>query len=263
MSCRSITLIALVACVGQLAAQPGDTARFALNAKLYAQESEKPLAGALIKVIHNSGQIDSLYTDTMGVARTYLGLDTLFLPWGLDYNIQVQWPAGVDVLRDKIAMDALNGSTTFLKEYFIRVCTHGTDESWLPPSVYFLKDSSEPRTDSAWYQQEAQVNGVDEAVADIVVMMQDNPTLILKVIGYCDAQEKNYARIAWARANYVRELIVGKGIPAERLEVEGRVNAHRYTVTEIANMKDRQARENALARDRQVGYLIVSYDYKP
>lgn len=263
MSCRTITLIALLACVSQLAAQPGDTARHALNAKLYDQESELPLLGALIKVIHNSGHIDSLFTDTMGVARTSSGLDTLSLPFGLEYNIQVQWPAGVDVLRDKLVMDPLFGSAVYLKEYFIRVCTHGTDERWLPPSVYFLKDTSEPRTDSAWYQQEAQVNSVEKVVADIVVMMQDNPTMVVMMIGYCDALEKDCERLALARANYVRNQLVENGIPPERLQTDGRADTHQYSQAVIDSMKDHQEREKALGRDRHVGYSAISYDYKP
>lgn len=84
-----------------------------------------------------------------------------------------------------------------------------------------------------------------------------------RTIGYCDVREKDRERLAAARAEQVRQLIIARGIPPERVEAEGRSTAQRYGKTEINNMKDRKERTKALARDRQVGYLAVSFNYEP
>ncbi len=160
-------------------------------------------------------------------------------------------------------MDSFSGSTTFVKEYYIRNCTDPRKERWRPPSIYFPENSSSPRADSAWYQQEAQVNSVDEAVTAIVEVMADNPTLILMVSGYCDVLGRDRERLAMDRATWVRETLIERGVPAERLHVEGRGADHRYLEKELASMKDPRDREIALARDRYVGYLVVGFTDKP
>lgn len=122
-----------------------------------------------------------MLTDTLGVARTSTGADTLELRSDEVYQIDVSWPNGQLRLRDRVETDSLYESTTFIKEYFVRDCNNpSTDHRWLPPSVYFPPNSYIPRMDSTWYQQEAQVNSLDDAVDAIVDLLKDNPSLVIQ-----------------------------------------------------------------------------------
>ncbi len=263
MGFRISLFFAVLAGAQALHAQTPNEVRYALHAQVFCQYSRETITGVLIKVTNESGFADSLVTDEKGVARTAIGKDTLSLPFGQVYNVEVRWPAGPVELRDRVAMDSFSGSTTFVKEYYIRNCTDPRIERWRPPSIYFPENSSSPRTDSVWYQQEAQVNSVDEAVTAIVEVMADNPTIILMVRGYCNVLERDSERLALDRATWVREKLVKRGVPAERLQVEGRGADNRYLEKEIASMTDPREREIALAHDRYVGYLVVGFTDKP
>lgn len=230
----------------------------------YCKDTQQPLAGLLITLTAKNGNRDSLLTDTCGVARTSIGADTLEFRPDEVYQIEVSWPDGPVHLRDRVETDSLYESTTFIKEYFVWDCNDPrTDDRWLPPSVYFPPNSSNPRIDSAWYQEEAQVNSVDEAVDAIEEVLKGNPTIVIRTIGYCDAYERDRERLAEARAKHVQQLIIDRGIPPKRVQAEGRAAAQRYSKAEINSMKDQKECARALARDRQVGYLVVSFDYKP
>ena len=87
--------------------------------------------------------------------------------------------------------------------------------------------------------------------------------MILRVRGYCDVLERNCARLGAARATYVRDLLLTMGIPAARLQAEGLPGDHLYDRAGIENIEDRKEREETLARDRRVDYLVVSMDYAP
>jgi outer membrane protein OmpA-like peptidoglycan-associated protein len=256
MCARAIALLLLLWCWATTQAQEGSKLKFRYWAISYCKDTQQPLAGLLITLTAKDGHRDSLLTDTLGVARTSIGADTLELRSDEVYQIEVSWPDGSVRLRDRVETDSLYESTTFIKEYFVWDCNDPrTDHRWLPPSVYFPPHSSIPRIDSAWYQV--------ESVDAIVEVLKDNPTLVIRTIGYCDAHERDRERLADARAKHVRQLIVDRGMPPERVEAEGRAAAQRYSKAEINNMKDREERVKALARDRQVGYLVVSFDYKP
>lgn len=266
MTTRQILLVLLILCRVGLYAQTWTPSRYLLHATVYCQRTQVPLEGVLLKVTDKSGHTDSLFTDTLGVARSASGSDSLLLPStsGSEFNIEVEWSMGSVQLRDKVTIMDFSGATVFVKEYFLRNCADPIDDHrWLPPSVYFPTNSALPLNDTAWYRQEAQVGNADEAIRAVVEMMKDNPTLVVRTIGYCDAHEKDCTRLALARANCVRNMLIKHGIPAERVEAKGRAGAQRYTEAEIAGMKDQKQREIALARDRHVGYLAISFDYKP
>lgn len=266
MSARHTLLVLLLSCRAGLYSQAWTPPRYLLHATAYCQRTQVPLEGVLLKVTDKSGHTDSLFTDALGIARTASGSDSLLLrsASGSEFNIEVEWSKGSVQLRDKVTIMDFSGGTIFVKEYFLRNCADPIDDHrWLPPSVYFPTNSALPLNDTAWYRQEAEVGNAEEAVRVVVEMMKDNPTLVIRTIGYCDAREKDCARLALARANCVRNMLLEYGIPAERVESEGRAGAQRYTEAEIAAMKDKEQREIALARDRQVGYLVISFDYKP
>lgn len=260
---RCLLLLCVLLCWCTTKAQDRGNVQFRYCAISFCKTTQQPLGGVLITLKRKSGDVDSLLTDSLGVARTSTGADTLALRPNDIYRVDVAWPNGPLRLRDEVVTDTLHESTTFVKEYYLSdCCTRSDHHRYEPPSVYFPENSSHPRTDSAWYQQE-QVNGVEEAIDAMVELMKENPTIIVKTIGYCDAREKNREQLALARADHVRNLLIEQGIAPARLQAEGRAEDHRYLGSEIARMKDREKRENARARNRYVGYLVVSTDYRP
>jgi hypothetical protein len=224
----------------------------------------QPLDGLLITLTDDLGRVDSLRTDSLGIARTHTGADTLDLRAGMNLQVEVQWPGGPLRLKDRIVTDTLLESTTFVKEYYITDCGGpSSDDHGPPPSIYFLQNSSEPRRDSAWYQAETPVNSLDDALAIIVKVMKDNPTIILSVNGHCDARELDRENLAMARAMQVIDLFVAEGIAPERMKARSLAEHPIHLEREIAAMVDPDERERALGRDRRVNYQVLSYDYEP
>jgi len=132
-----------------------------------------------------------------------------------------------------------------------------------PPSVYFLQNSATPRTDSVWYQQQEEVNSVEDAVSTIVHMLNENPQMVIAAICYCDYREEDGGTLSLARAGKVREMLIDKGVPPDQVEVEGRGNQFRITKEQMANMKDSNEREAAHAHNRYVNYIAIRFDRKP
>lgn len=263
MSPRLSTLISFLALGLRLFAQTEETTRYLLHAAVYCQASKEPLKGMLIQVINEQGHIDSLFTDTLGVALTSVGEDSLWLRNGSEFKIEVRWPGTDVLLRDQVITMSFSGSTTFLKEYFVRNCTDPSIDRWRPPSIYFPKSSVIPRNDSEWYLQEAHVNSLEFALDVIVQTMEDNPTAILMAVGYCDGREKDCATLSLDRARRVKDMLIEKGAPSERLWAEGRGISYEHSATAIARMKDRHEREEYLARERQVTFSVVGFTDNP
>jgi len=132
-----------------------------------------------------------------------------------------------------------------------------------PPSVYFLRNSATPRTDSAWYQQNEQVKSIDDALTEMVHTLHENPQLVILAMGYCDYLEEDRGALSLARASKVREMLIDKGVPPDQVEVEGRGDQPRITKVQMANMTDPIERETAHAHNRYVNYTVVRFDRKP
>jgi hypothetical protein len=242
-------------------AQVESIPEFSLCITVFDRLNRLPLQGVLITVMDDTGHTDSLFTDTAGVARTFRRADTLNLPGGRDFSIHATRPNFLNII-DQLATDTLYDSTVFVKEYYLGINDVKDGDGWRIPNVYFHSNATLLRTDSAWYQQAEGVNSTAEAVAIVVQMMKDNPTMILKTMGYCDVREKDCRKLALARATYVKNMLETEGIPAARLQAEGVVDAHRCSNTEYAKM-NKQDRKSCLARDRRVDYVVVGYIGEP
>ena len=68
---------------------------------------------------------------------------------------------------------------------------------------------------------------VDKGIEALKADWQKNPSQKLLITGYCNANEKNtsaFPNLGFARANKVKEYLISKGLPSDKLEINGIIN---------------------------------------
>ena len=134
------------------------------------------------------------------------------------------------------------------------------------PEVLFLANSAEPIPDSSYYfLDDHRINTMDEVIADMAVIMRDNPSVVLELSGHTDAMETDPAELGHQRARRIAcALISVHGIESERLVVmEGIWFAPRISETEIGQMKGDNERCHARQLNRYVSFRITRFDWSP
>lgn len=84
---------------------------------------------------------------------------------------------------------------------------------------------------------------------DLVRVLNDNPTLQLRIEGHTDSQEPAAAKLGLARAQAVRSYLVGNGIAADRLVAKG----FGPTLPVASN-----STEEGRASNRRVSFVVTS-----
>ena len=72
------------------------------------------------------------------------------------------------------------------------------------PEVLFPVNSADPIDDSSFYfLDDHRINTMKEVIADMAVILQDNPNIVLELTGHADSDEADPAGLALARARRV------------------------------------------------------------
>ncbi len=174
-----------------------------VNANVVDSETKQPVFNAQIKVSYKDSVIGVFTADEKG---TYV----MIVPEGVElvYIVEAEgYPSFVDTLAFKSEQEGAISYTFELKKETI--------DQWeqlrrLMPVVYFdfdkavVKKSEEPKVDS------------------VISLMKQYPEARLRVVGHADAKgtlQYNY-RLGMRRAEAVADLLVKKGFPKDRINIE-------------------------------------------
>jgi hypothetical protein len=134
------------------------------------------------------------------------------------------------------------------------------------PEVLFLANSAEPIADSSFYfLDDPLINTMDEVIADMAMIMRENPTITLELTGHTDVGEPEPEALALRRARYVGCMLTSvHGIDPGRLIAVAHVTeGPRIGVDEITNMKNDIERGHARQLNRYVSFRITRFDWSP
>ncbi len=134
------------------------------------------------------------------------------------------------------------------------------------PEVLFPHNSNEPLPDSSYYfVDDERINTMDKVIADMALIMRDNPTVVIQLTGHADGLEAEQASLSLERAQRVACILTSDHrINSERLVVKG-MSAERPWITEveIARMATKEEQERAHQLNRRVDFRIVRFDWSP
>ena len=104
---------------------------------------------------------------------------------------------------------------------------------------------------------------IDELMIMYKVLM-DNPSMLIELSAHCSSDEKNVEILSQKRAEYIKGLLIEKGIPSERLVAKNYGTTKlKITDKQIYKAKTKEEKEALHEINRRVVFKILSWDYKP
>jgi hypothetical protein len=95
-------------------------------------------------------------------------------------------------------------------------------------------------------------------------MMLDNPTFVVEIAAHNSIDEKNPLKLSEKRVEYLKNILIQKGVSKDRLVMKIYGNEKPIITTEeIKQLKTDREKEDAYKKNRRVIFNIVRKDYLP
>jgi outer membrane protein OmpA-like peptidoglycan-associated protein len=207
--------------------------KVAVNGTLTGSKNRKPLPNAKLQLVCSDSTILHTYSDSSG---NYLFTKTLNknieavivvspnsqVPYGLcPYSFKNK----TITFPQRIKLTLYPDSATITKNITV---TEGYVHYNFPKHFYFKKNSIEFSLALKDYYT------ADTALDCVIDFMQANPHTNIYVAGYSDSKEKNKQQLSEQRAQVIYDLLIKKGIDANRLSYQGFGDSN-TTVSEKTN----------------------------
>jgi outer membrane protein OmpA-like peptidoglycan-associated protein len=134
--------------------------------------------------------------------------------------------------------------------------TELTADTMAIPSLLFKENSTEFAADTAMHEKDP------GDVHALVRMMDENPTIVIELVGHADPGEKQAAELSLHRAETVVDKMIKNGVAKERLKAKGFGSTQPiFAAKDIAAARPKD-QEIMHLRNRRVSFRIISFDYK-
>lgn len=101
----------------------------------------------------------------------------------------------------------------------------------------------------------------DSAISEMMIILKNNPKIILQLSGHCDTRENNPMQLSEKRAVVVANLLYAKGVAKDRIICKG-LGSERPLVSKKEISKAKKANREALhQKNRRVSFTIANFDY--
>ncbi len=131
------------------------------------------------------------------------------------------------------------------------------------PRILFYTNSVTSCNDSLSRKDSVRDVSLDHAISILYEELKENPGLIIELQSHASAIEKDPEQLSVKRAEYVRELLVAKGINAKRIEIKG-FGIQKLLVSD-AVIKKAKIKEEKMAlhtMNQRVNVRIINWDFK-
>ncbi|MEO6304622.1 MAG: OmpA family protein [Bacteroidia bacterium] len=130
------------------------------------------------------------------------------------------------------------------------------------PSILFTFNSTqiyrEKEEDQKMYDQK--VNSNIERAKKI---FNEETSTVIEICGHCDSREANKKKLSFARAKYIADELIKKGISKKRIVVKGEGDEEplmsKATIDAAQTDEDK---ENMYLQNRRITIKILRWDYK-
>jgi outer membrane protein OmpA-like peptidoglycan-associated protein len=242
-----IFFVLSVLLAGSLPAQENP---FTLSGKVFDCKSKQPVEKLIIKVVGSDGSSIQTETDSSGmyffdnkklnknrqyVAFTIIGSGvTRYFSSTLKFKFNTYDTVSQKSIKADFCLDKNPG------------CLYG------PVSLYFKKNSP-----TEFYGEDSLKDAIDRNA----YMLLDNPTLVIEIGGHAGTDEKHPDQLAMARATYIRELLIRKGIEPGRLIIKNYSDERPYPVQDEMGKVIKEIKKGEKAQ--RVTFYILRKDYVP
>lgn len=133
----------------------------------------------------------------------------------------------------------------------------------IAPSILFYKNSILSCNDSLHQKDSAFYGNFKNIINTLYLSLLEEPTITIEIHGHADYEEKNTDYLSLYRAQFIKELLVTKGINKKRIDVKGR--GHEKLIIRKKIIKQAKTSQDKLAlhlKNQRVVFRIINWDFK-
>lgn len=131
------------------------------------------------------------------------------------------------------------------------------------PAIFFRVNSMISCNDSLSRRDSIDLMPFDHAISSLYEDLKENPGIMIEIHSHASAIEKDPEALSLKRAEYIRQLLIEKGVNGKRIFVKG-YGVRKLLVTD-AMIKKAKTKEEKMAlhlRNQRVVFRVINWDFK-
>jgi peptidoglycan-associated lipoprotein len=217
---------------------------FSVSGRVYDADTKISLADAKVELFGSDGSYESTMTETDGMYKFPLKENT-------SYTVSA---TVLGYLNKKLQVSTvgLEQSRDFVGDFDFAL--HSIAKPINLPEIYYDLDKATLRPESK------------KALDGVIETLEQNPNITIKIVSHTDSRASDAYNLDLSkrRAKSVVDYLIANGVPADRLESEGRGESElKISDAEIEKLATREEKEAAHQQNRRTEMEVMSTDYVP